>query len=82
MRTLIVSANLALMLSAVFAPFFGAIVMVFGGVVGRAVVEVVGVVWLLGSNERIWVICAKQKFVGARIAGGSVSGGAVSYQAC
>ena len=29
MRTLIVSANLALMLSAVFAPFLGAIAMVF-----------------------------------------------------
>lgn len=34
-RTLIVSASLALMLSAVFAPFFGAIVMVFGGCRGR-----------------------------------------------
>lgn len=82
MRTLIVSANLALMLSAVFAPFFGAIVMVFGGVVGRAVVEVVGVVWLLGSNERIRVMCAKQSSWERQIAGGPVSGGAVSYQAC
>jgi hypothetical protein len=35
MRTLIVSANLALMLSAVFAPFLGAIAMVFREVVGR-----------------------------------------------
>lgn len=42
MRTLIVSANLALMLSAVFAPFLGAIAMVFGGVLGGGRRVVVG----------------------------------------
>ena len=50
MRTLIVSANLALMLSAVFAPFLGAIAMVFGwvswvvveGRLGRLAAEVEG----------------------------------------
>jgi len=49
MRTLIVSANLALMLSAVFAPFFGAILLVLRGywavvevVVGRLAAEVGG----------------------------------------
>ena len=50
MRTLIVSANLALMLSAVFAPFLGAIAMVFEwvswvvveGRLGRLAAEVEG----------------------------------------
>jgi hypothetical protein len=49
-RTLIVSANLALMLSAVFAPFLGAIAMVFGEVVGRWSGSSL-VVWLLKSEE-------------------------------
>jgi hypothetical protein len=50
MRTLIVSANLALMLSAVFAPFLGAIAKIFEwvswavveGRLGRLAAEVVG----------------------------------------
>jgi ABC-type Na+ efflux pump permease subunit len=50
MRTLIVSANLALMLSAVFAPFLGAIAMVFEEVVGRWSGSSL-VVWLLKSEE-------------------------------
>lgn len=50
MRTLIVSANLALMLSAVFAPFLGAIAMVFGGVLGGGQRSSL-VVWLLRSKE-------------------------------
>jgi hypothetical protein len=51
-RTLIVSANLALMLSAVFAPFFGAILLVFGGVVGRWSRSSL-VVWLLKSEYQV-----------------------------
>lgn len=59
MRTLIVSANLALMLSAVFAPFFGAILLVFGGVVGRWSEVVVGrlAAEVGGSRIRLVRVC-------------------------
>jgi len=60
MRTLIVSANLALMLSAVFAPFFGAILLVFGGVVGRWSRSSL-VVWLLESEEQEFDLCVSSK---------------------
>jgi hypothetical protein len=74
MRTLIVSANLALMLSAVFEPFFGAIAMVFGRVVGRWSRSSL-VVWLLRSKESkncVGAVCVS-KSSSAGLAGARVS---------
>lgn len=63
MRTLIVSASLALMLSAVFAPFLGAIAMVFGVVVEGRWSRSFGSRWLHeeeSPNLEFGVCCAQK----------------------